>query len=401
MRKANRSPSSKDAVKVSWRQVVAFRLSRHHLSEKAPLAALASVPGDIGGAQAQLLSAGQMSIGLRVRGARLTDLSSALWKDRTIAKAWCMRRTMFLVPSKDLALFVRGSALRAEREIRWVRGKGVPAAKLEKLVGAVLGAMNEPVSVTELAAKVSKNLGCAVRYRAGGAGWGNRNRVPWVDFGRLALPVNYLLHLAGARGVYCSGPDDRNEPTFVLAERWVPHWKDVQQGVAERRLLSRYLAANGPSSAADFATWTGMTAGDAARVWAAGEDGMSHVDVDGWKGSVLRGDLGELEGADVGGPVVRLLPFFDSFLLGHRSHRNIVGPEEHAQIYRQAGWVSPVVLVDGRAAGVWAQEKKGKALVINVRPFTRLPPRTSAMVRHEADELGGFLGFQEVKTKIV
>ena len=124
------SQPAKEAVRVSWRQVVAFRLAKHRLSTRAPRSALTSVPGEIGGAQAQLLSAGQASIGIRVRGSKLTDLSTALWNDRTLVKAWCMRRTMFLIPSAELALFARGSALRAEREMRWVRGKGVPEAKL-------------------------------------------------------------------------------------------------------------------------------------------------------------------------------------------------------------------------------------------------------------------------------
>ncbi len=394
------SQSAKEVVSVSSRQVVAFRLAKHRLSAKAPRAALTSVPGEIGGAQAQLLSAGQTSIGIRVRGSKLTDLSTALWKDRTLVKAWCMRRTMFLIPSAELALFARGSALRAEREMRWVRGKGVPEAKLEKLVGAVLEAMEEPITATNLAVAVSKSMGYPLKYKVGGVGWGNRSRVPWVDVGQLALPASYLLHLAGSRGVYCSGPNNGNESTFVRADKWLPHWKDVQQSDAERRLLARYLGANGPSTISDFIIWTGMTAGDAARVWAELADDTVQVNADGLKGSVLRDDVDKLEGADVGGPVVRLLPFFDSFLLGHRSHGNIVGPEEHSQVYRKAGWVSQVLLVDGRAAGVWAQEKTDRGLEIKVRPFAHLSPKIAAMVRDEADELGSFLGFQDVKTKI-
>lgn len=361
---------------------------------------MTSVPAEIGGAQAQLLSAAQMSIWARVRGAKISDFDAALWRDRTLAKAWAMRRTMFMVPSKDLALFVRGSALRAEREVRWVLGRGVPAQKLEKLVNNVLGALEEPITQTVLASKVAKSAGYKVRYKTGGVGWGNSKKVPWVDFGELALPANYLLHLAGARGVYCSGPNAGNESTFVRADSWVPRWKDVPQSEAERRLLATYLHAHGPSTVSDFALWTGMTAGDAEKTWMRVQADMVPVDVEGWGASMLSEDLPDLVDAHLEEHSVRLLPFFDSFLLGHRSHRNIVGLAEHSRVYRQAGWVSPVLLVDGRAAGVWSYLRKNGTLKIEISPFSPLPPRISTAVRGEAEDLGRFLDCPDVNVSV-
>ena len=389
--------AERGAVSVSWNKVTAFRLERQHLTKRLPRASSTSVPGDIGGAQAQLLSAAQMSIWARVRGVKLSDLDAAIWEAKSLTKAWAMRRTMFLIPSKDLAMFVRGSALRAEREVRWVLGRGVPAPKLEKLVEAVLAALDEPVTTSALAAKLSNATGFKIKQKVGGVGWGNRKKVPWVDFGALALPAHYLLHLAGARGVYCSGPNAGSESTFVRADRWIPHWKDMPLLQAERELVMRYLRAHGPSTVADFTIWTGMTAGDAKRVWSLAEDDMADVDVEGWRASVLSDDLPDLKDAHLDRPVVRLLPFFDAFLLGHRSHRNIVGPGEHGQVYRPAGWVSPVLLVDGRAAGVWSHVRKNSTLEVEVRPFADLPPRISSLVREEAEELGGFFGCPQVR----
>ncbi len=397
----SRHPATgEDVQRVTWKQVAAFRLARHHLTRRAPSSALTSIPGEICGAQAQLLLAGLMSIWARVRGVKLTDLEAALWRERSLAKAWCMRRTMFILPSDELSIFVRGSALRAEREMRWVLGKGVPKEKLEALVGAVLNALDEPITQADLAVKVSKSMGYKVRHKAGGVGWGNRKKVPWVDFGDLVLPANYLLHLAGSRGVYCSGPSEGNESTFVRADSWVPHWKDISQAQAQKELLRRYLTAFGPSTISDFAIWTGMTAGDARRVWSLGEEDMVPVDVEGWNATVLRNDLPELAKAHLIGPVVRLLPFFDSFLLGHKSHRNIIGPVEHTQVYRPQGWVSPVLLVDGQAAGVWSHVKRKNHLEVEIRPFKGLPTQISSLAREEADELGGFVGCSDVRVKI-
>ena len=71
----------------------------------------------MGGAQSQLLPASQISLWSRVRDIQITDVEEAM-AERKLVKAACMRRTLFLVPSRDLAIFVRGSARRAEKEIR-------------------------------------------------------------------------------------------------------------------------------------------------------------------------------------------------------------------------------------------------------------------------------------------
>src|SRR5579864_4909954 len=134
-------PTAKHAspAHVTWHQVAAFRLSRHHLTERAPARALVSVLGAMGGAQAQLLSAAHLALWARVRDLRPDDVPAAA-RARTLVKAWCMRRTLHLVPSEDLATFIRGCARRAEREVRWLRGRGVSERVLDKIIAATLGA---------------------------------------------------------------------------------------------------------------------------------------------------------------------------------------------------------------------------------------------------------------------
>jgi hypothetical protein len=393
------SPSGKDAVRVSKEQVTAFRLSRHHLDRRADRAKLNSVLAEMGGAQAQLLLAGQMSAWARVRDVELADLQSDLWKDRTLVKAWCMRRTMFLLPSEELSVFVRGSALRAEREIRWALSKGVPSPKLEELVASVLEALEEPITQGELARAVSRATGNKLTHRKGG-GWGSRRKVPCVKVNGIDFPASYLLHLAGARGVYCSGESRGSESTFVRADRWVPRWKDIPREEAEVLLLRRYLGAFGPSTPSDFAFWTGMFATDAKGIWSRGEPDMVEVDVEGEKAYALRSDLPGLLNAHLDVSSVRLLPFFDSYLLGHRSHQNVVGPEEHGRVYRPQGWVSPVLLVDGRARGTWSHMTKKNRLEVVVKPFSRLETRLLAPLRDEAEDLGRFLGCGEASLRL-
>src|SRR2546425_3570353 len=76
------APGTDDGPRVSADQVAAFRLSRHHLVIPAPKAALARVAGDMGGAQAQIMSAAALSLRARIRGLRPEDVEKALWRGR-------------------------------------------------------------------------------------------------------------------------------------------------------------------------------------------------------------------------------------------------------------------------------------------------------------------------------
>src|SRR3989442_14107141 len=107
-----RDPTEQRPIPVSWKQVAAFRLTQHHLSKRQPSASMASVLADIGGAQSAVLSAAQMSISARVKGARIRAGNSAIWNDHTVVRAWAIRRTMLARPSDQLGVFVRGKTRR-------------------------------------------------------------------------------------------------------------------------------------------------------------------------------------------------------------------------------------------------------------------------------------------------
>ena len=392
-----RDPTELRPIPVSWRKVAAFRLSRHHLSERQPSASMASVLADIGGAQSQVLSAAQLSIWARIKGARIRHVNSAIWNDHTLVRAWAMRRTMFLLPSDQLAVFVRGTTRRATYHFRRALSRIGSQEKLDDLLDAVLGALEEPRTRSELAEILSKSHGYKLKSKAGG-GWGSKRPVPWVRVGGSLLPVGWLLHVIAARDV--SGPGDGNEATYVRADKWISNWKDMPVEKAERELLVKYLGAFGPTTLQDFALWAGMYVRDAKPIWQSEAENLVHVDVEGWKASMLQSNLKDLEKAELDEPVVRLLPYFDSFLLGHKSHRNIVDQGNHRKIYRNQGWVSPVLLVNGRAQGIWSHDQNKSILAVRVIPFSRISSGVSSRIKEEASDLGRFLECSDVKTVI-
>lgn len=352
--------------------------------------------GDIGGAQAQVLSAAQISVWARAKVPSVGALNDAIWKSRKLTRAWCMRRTMFLVPSDELALFVRGTARRPEYNYRWALARLSSGRPLDSLLDTLVEFLDRPRPRSEIARHL-RAKGYRLKLKAGG-GWGDSRSVPWVEVGGGLLPVGFLIHTAGAREAICSGPNVGNESTYVRAEKWVPHWRDLSKERAEEELLTRYLKAYGPSTLGDFAIWMGLYVKDAREIWARVQKEMTEVEVEGWKAEALEADASDLEGARLAETNVHLLPNFDTFLLGHKSHRNIVDERDRKRVYRDQGWVSPVLLLDGRAAGVWSYQRRGGQLEVRMDCLTRLSSEVKSRVREEASGLGLFLGAESVRT---
>jgi hypothetical protein len=89
----------------------------------------------------------------------------------------------------------------------------------------------------------------------------------------------------------------------------------------------------------------------------------------------------------------RLLPAFDPWVVGaSRGAAALLEPRHKARVYRPQGWISPVLLVNGRMAGVWRHERRGKRLRVELEPFGRLPAWALAELEAEAERLAAFLG---------
>jgi hypothetical protein len=138
---------------------------------------------------------------------------------------------------------------------------------------------------------------------------------------------------------------------------------------------------------------------DVRRIWASLAEELAPVAVEGRSAWILRRDLSSLERAHLDRRNVRLLPYFDSYLMGHKDREHLVKRSHHKKIYRPAGWVYPAVLVDGHVAGEWSHERKGSRLEVRVRPYEPLDAETKELIRDDAADVGRFLGDLKVRLR--
>lgn len=360
------------AAELSWSQVHAFRLARQHLAARAPRKDLVTVVGDIGGAQAQVMSSAELQIATRVE-CEVTDVRDALWKHRTLVKTWLMRGTLHLVPARDLPLFTAaiGDAGKVPRP-SWLKYFGMSLAETSKLVDTIGSALNgEPMTRDQIIAIAGEGQNERVRTWLG-SGWGG------------------FLKPVARNGRLCFGPSRGQTVTFVNPREWLGSWQALDPGRAQVELARRYLRAFGPATKQDFGFWLGRWPGVAQAAWEGLREELVDVSVEGWRAQLLAGDLDRIPAVTRGH--VNLLAPFDPYLMGWASRAHMFDSAHRSKVTRTAGWISAVVLLDGRVVGTWTHRLAKDTLTVDVVAFDHIKPKVASEIRRRAAELAAALG---------
>ena len=199
-----------------------------------------------------------------------------------------------------------------------------------------------------------------------------------------------MLKPASFLGKLCFAPSMGQKVRFTRPDQWLPDWQLADPNDAVRQVTRRYLAAYGPATRENYARWWGISPAQALkRIKNLGTESIA-VDVEGTLSWMLKIDLDELWEATPS-EVVCLLPAFDPYVIGApRDEPNILRSEFKDRVYRKQGWVSPVLLVDGKMAGVWRHERKGGRLLVEIEPFEEMPEWVCEEARLEVERLAGF-----------
>jgi hypothetical protein len=319
------------------------------------------------GAQAQDARAGRLSF--RSRDARLTaaDVDRARTEERSLVRAWVMRGTIHLLHAEDatwmLPLFEPGIAEWSRRRLGQL---GMNEGTVERALTEVRRALEAdgPLSRPELTA----------RLQAKGIELDQATRL-------------HVFSLAVTGGNACFGPDVAGNATLVRRGDWLGDPSPHDREAALSDLARRYFAAFAPATEADFAGWAGLPLRDI-RIGLAG----------------VASELTEVRVGDTpawrprsGAPrprkgVVRLLPAWDTYLMGHRDRDFIASPERWRRVFPGGGILRPAILLDGVAVGTWSSKRSGRQLKAEIDPFDELEAATATAVEAEIADVARFEG---------
>jgi hypothetical protein len=290
-----------------------------------------------------------------------------------------MRGTLHLLAATDLPLLVAArNAVTIHRPPSYYTYHGVTPEGAEAILEAVPHVLGtDPLTREQLAQAIAEQAGKPELREVLTSGWGA------------------LLKPSAFRGDICFGPNQGQNVTFVHPSQWAPASAgqaaitDPQSALLE--VARRYLNAYGPATIEDFARWWGIPPAPAKKVFRSLDDELEAVEVEGWKAWALAASLEQMSNLPAT-PPVRLLPQFDALTLGiSRDCEPILPGEYKSQVYRPQGWISAVVLIDGRIEGKWETKLQGSCAVVKVDLFV---PRSSLIdqgIRTEAERFGRFL----------
>ena len=363
------------AADLSTNRAAAIRMANQGLATRASADARAAALV-CAGIQAQDLWASRLAVRARSGSAVLTDVIEAtalspntLEPTATgtsgVTRSWLMRGTLHMVAADDL---------------RWLNG----------LIGPAVLKMAEPRFV-------EVGLTPPIRDRA-------RDALPGLLTGRRLtraelveavhaevpeLPTQgqaraHLTVWAAAAGLITRAAERGTEPTYALIDDVLrPSTPPMDGDDALRRLLRRYFRAFGPATVEDFAIWSRLLISAARRAMAGIVDEFGTVNVDGRAHYFCD----EVEPAH---RVLRLIPAFDSYLLGYRSRDYFLDPSRRGDIL-VGGIIHPSIVADGIVIGTWRLDRSRNPLRVRAEFFADPLGWQLRALGTEADDVGRFL----------
>ena len=321
-----------------------LRAQRLALPPSERIASVAHVVKELCGIQAQEAPAAALAVRGRSVGLVAANVEHARVQERSVVRTWGPRGTLHLLAAEDL---------------NW----------LLPLLGPVFIAAGR---------RRRAELGldedtCAKGIRI----------IRDVLAHRGSLTRAELVEQLAIQGMRIEGQEHREHPLPEVA--------------AYAKLTRRYLKAYGPATPEDQATWSGMPMSKTRAAWQNIADQLIEVEIAGRPAWMLKTCAAWLDEPPAHAPIVRLLPRFDTYLLGYQN-RDLAVPLQYAKrINAGGGILHPTLLVDGRAAGTWKSKPQKNHLDVIVEPFDYLAPKVLGGLEAEVADLARFL---EVNTKL-
>jgi winged helix DNA-binding protein len=295
--------------------------------------------------QGQDLPGAKWSIGVRAPAVTLADVDAALER-REIVRSWPMRGTLHLLAAEDL---------------KWMIALGTPgvlAASAKRRVELGL----DDKTLGKLRAVVEKAL-------AGGKRLTRQDVIAHWNRAKLDAEPHRAYHALfylSQTGTLCQGPSEH----YVLVDEWIRTHRTLDRDEALGDLARRYFASHGPATLADLSRWVKLPMRDLkiglaiAKPAELALDGTTYY---------LAPDAADRVPKSVARTTV-LLPGFDELVLGYADRTATLDKTHEVRIVPGGnGMFLATIVAGGRVVGTWKRVAKAKEIVIETRPFAKLP----------------------------
>lgn len=353
-----------------------LRTRAHCLHPETTTKSASAAVSALCGVQAQEKHSALLSVRPRTTGANAADIDAALAEHRTLVRTWCMRGTLHLVASEDvrwlLSLFGPHFAPRGP-EPKQLAEAGFGETELEHAMRIVQRVLTDadPLTRDELAA----------RLREEGVTVDPTSREP-----------NILVRQAALRGILCEVAPIDGENAYGLLEEWVTVTDPPAREDSLKTLAERYLRGYQPATFDDFAYWSGLPKRDLRPAWESIAEDTTEIMVGKDAMTMFTDDVhGDSDTAD-STPIVRLLPGYDTSLLGYTVANRPVPAAAHERVWPGAGVIRPTLVVDGAVVGTWKLDRTVSPPLVRIAAFESFEADVRQRLADEVADIGRFLG---------
>ncbi|HOF99848.1 MAG TPA: crosslink repair DNA glycosylase YcaQ family protein [Clostridia bacterium] len=273
-------------------------------------------------------------------------------------RSWTLRGTLHVFAAQDLPLFFRAGkepeqvCESAFFAFMRARGYGIDEERARFFARLIVDCVSRGAGEREALRSLCRETGMSRDEEK-----------------HLFNPWGGVIRELAENGTLCLVACGKKE--YVLPAPFAP----LPPGEAETELARRYFAHFGPATLKDAAYFFGKPQKDIK----AALDRLEHKAVSCGGKTLFFIESGRGYGADM--PACVFLAGFDQLMLGYEKSESLfLAPEHIRDIFNLAGIVFPALLLDGRAAGRWKEEKKS----IRVFPFSSLAATTKRRIVAEA-----------------
>lgn len=283
----------------------------------------------------------------------------------SIIRTWPMRGTLHFVSQEDARWLISFLAPRVLPKTKSVyRNAGLDEGVLKKSARVVMKALDKHPTLTR------------------------DELYQHLEQAKISTSETRGLHITGylaIQGLICFGPRQGKQHTLVSMERWLRPSATLPADELLPTLALRYFTGHGPATVHDLAWWAGITLTEARQaISAAGSSLTVHKAKDEEYFTSV-----SVETSSSKSTARNLLPAFDEYTVAYKDRTVMLSADQHHRNSMEV--LSPVVLVNGRLLGTWNRTLSRKGLIIQLKPFSKLPDSQLTKIKKMAKAYGQFL----------
>ncbi len=199
--------------------------------------------------------------------------------------------------------------------------------------------------------------------------------------------ATHIMMLFELEGLVCSGATNGKKQTYALLEERIAISTSITRDEALGKLAKRYFTSHGPASIQDFIWWSGLPVRDARKALdmvKSDFDSFENGEQTLWFADSISAWSGNREST-------LLLPAFDEFIISYRDRSASLQSENHKKAISENGLFRPVIVVNGKIAGIWKRIQKKNMALIETDYFQPVSKAVQEQIENEVLKYGQFI----------